>query len=87
VIVFDINGQPLRQGRDALLLCEILDITERGVHLRVRNSTEEMLVSITHDEVLGGLVAGSELTAFLETENESKPDPRADEVSSAPHFE
>ena len=85
--VLDINGQPLVAGKDALLLCEILDITEHGVHLRVRNSTEEMLVSITHDEVLGGLVAGSELTAFLEEEHASKPDPGADEVSSAPHFE
>lgn len=63
--MLDINGQELRVGACGLLLCEILDITPDGVHVRVMNSTEELLVGVKHDEVLGGLVADSELTAFL----------------------
>lgn len=69
--VLDINGQELREGAGASLLCEILEVTHEGVRIRVLNSEMVMLVSISHDEVLGGLVAGSELTAFLEKPEEA----------------
>jgi hypothetical protein len=62
--VLDINGQPLREGAAAMLLCEIVAIEDGGVLVRVMNSELEILVGTKHDEVLGGLVADSELTAF-----------------------
>lgn len=73
--MLDINGEALREGESALLLCEILEISEEGVRIRVMNSEQELVVSVTHDEVLGGLVASSELTAFLNCaeDQESKP--------------
>jgi hypothetical protein len=64
--VKDINGQELIEGGAALLLCEILSIGADGVVLRVMNSELEIAVGAKHDEVLGGLVAESELTAFIE---------------------
>jgi hypothetical protein len=60
----DINGGEFREGGMAMLLCEVVAIEESGVRARVMNSTEELLVGAKHDEVLGGLVADSELTAF-----------------------
>ena len=60
----DINGVELRKGGEALLLCEILDVDDGGVHLRIMNSDHEILVGCKYDEVLGGIVADSELTAF-----------------------
>jgi hypothetical protein len=60
----DINGGELRQGGMAMLLCEVLAIEPDGVRVRVMNSELEILVGAKHDEVLGGIVADSELTAF-----------------------
>jgi len=58
-----------------MLLCEVLAIDDaEGVRLRVMNSDLEILVRAKHDEVLGGFVADSELTAFdpdLTTESRS----------------
>lgn len=73
--MLDINGELLEKGGTASLLCEILDVSEQGVHIRVMNSDHELLVSASHDEVLGGLVASSELTAFLapSRDQDSKP--------------
>jgi len=62
--MLDINGQRLRSGDEAQLLCEILAVSEEGVRVRVMNSDLEILVGCKHDEVLGGLVADSELTLF-----------------------
>jgi hypothetical protein len=62
--MLDINGQELRQGGLVLLLCEVAEISAEGVRIRVMNSDMELLVGVKHDEVLGGLVADSELTAF-----------------------
>lgn len=62
--MLDINGQELREGAAAQLLCEILAIEDDGVRVRVMNSELEILVGTKHDEVLGGWVADSELTAF-----------------------
>jgi hypothetical protein len=62
--MLDINGQELRDGAAALLLCEILSIGVDQVLLRVMNSDLQIAVGAKHDEVLGGLVADSELTAF-----------------------
>jgi len=71
----DINGRELRAGGAAMLLCEVLAIDDaEGVRLRVMNSDLEILVRAKHDEVLGGFVADSELTAFdpdLTTESRS----------------
>jgi hypothetical protein len=61
--VLDINGQELREGAAASLLCEIVAIEPEGIRVRVMNSDMELLVGTHHDEVLGGLVADSELTA------------------------
>ena len=60
----DINGADLIEGQLAQLLCQIVEISERGIVLRVMNSEEQLLVGAKVDEVLGGLVADSELTAF-----------------------
>ena len=60
----DINGGEIREGGMAMLLCEVLAIDDAGVRVRVMNSELEILVGVKHDEVLGGAVADSELTAF-----------------------
>jgi hypothetical protein len=62
--MLDINGQELREGDDAQLLCQVVEVKEQMVVVRIMNS--EMLLSIgaKQDEVLGGLVADSELTFF-----------------------
>lgn len=60
----DINGDELVKGAAALLLCEILSIEQHQVVVRIMNSDTELAVGTKHDEVLGGLVADSELTAF-----------------------
>jgi hypothetical protein len=62
--MLDINGQPLEEGKLAQLLCEVTKISNEGVVLRVMNSELAIAVGCKHDEVLGGLVADSELTAF-----------------------
>jgi hypothetical protein len=62
----DINGGELRAGGAAMLFCEVQAIDADGVRVRVMNSDLEILVGYKHDEVLGGLVADSELTAFEE---------------------
>jgi hypothetical protein len=64
--MLDINGGELRQGGLAQLLCEVVEISDQGVRLRVMNSDMDLFVGAKHDEVLGGLVADSELTAFVE---------------------
>jgi hypothetical protein len=64
VKLLDINGQELREGGLALLLCEIVGIEGGQVRIRVMNSEMELAVGSKHDEVLGGQVADSELTAF-----------------------
>jgi len=60
----DINGHELREGAAALLLCEVRSIEQHQVIIRIMNSDTELAVGTKHDEVLGGLVADSELTAF-----------------------
>ena len=65
--MLDINGQSFRKGGMALLLCEVLDADADHVRVRIMNSEMELAVGVHHDEVLGGLVADSELTVFEET--------------------
>jgi hypothetical protein len=67
--VKDINGGELRQGGMAMLLCEVLAIEDGGVRVRVMNSELEIVVGTKHDEVLDGMVADSELTAFEPAES------------------
>ena len=62
----DINGGEFRKGGMAQLLCEVIDIEPDGIRVRVMNSDHELLIGHHHDEVLGGDVADSELTAFHE---------------------
>ena len=64
--MLDINGQEIRKGALASLLCEVLDVQDDHVHLRVLNSDHELAVGARNDEAFGDLVADSELTAFLE---------------------
>jgi hypothetical protein len=64
--MLDINGHEINEGGAGLLLCEILAIESGGVRIRIMNSDLEMLVGAKHDEVMGGMVADSELTAFQE---------------------
>jgi len=70
--MLDINGQPLRQGKLAQILCEILEVDDQGVLVRLLNSDIEVLVGARVDEPLGGLVADSELTAFVEAPDEAE---------------
>jgi len=72
--MLDINGQELRQGGLASLLCEILEVEADHVRIRVMNSDMEMAVGAKHDEVLGGMVADSELTAFCEDSPQTSDD-------------
>jgi len=62
---FDLNGDELAEGGYALLLCEILGIEDGGVHVRVKNSDHELLIGARHDEIFDGMVADSELTAYM----------------------
>ena len=62
----DINGQVIEESRLALLLCEVIEIEPAGVRIRIMNSDTELAVGAKYDEVLGGMVADSELTAFVE---------------------
>jgi hypothetical protein len=64
--MLDINGQAIVEGGAALLLCEVLEIQPGCIRLRVMNSEMELAVGAKHDEVLGGMVADSELTALVE---------------------
>jgi hypothetical protein len=70
----DINGQELREGSAALLLCEVIAIEPAQIVVRVMNSDMQLAVGTKHDEVLGGDVADSELTALSEVAA-SEPDP------------
>lgn len=80
--MLDINGQEIRAGGHALLLCEVIEVDDDQVRIRVMNSEMELAVGCHHDEVLGGLVADSELTAFV------RPEPRAPSPeNSRPAFE
>lgn len=79
--MFDINGQEFREQGGALLLCEVLEIVPEGVRVRILNSDMELLVGAKQDEVLGGLVADSELTVFVETAAHSRDD-QADGVKT-----
>jgi hypothetical protein len=80
----DINGQELREGAPAMLLCEILSIDDDLVVLRVMNSDLNVAVGAKYDEVLGGLVADSELTAFDVVTSAPSADDQADEVKRCP---
>lgn len=66
--MLDINGNEFKVGTGAFLLCEVVEIREDGIMVRIMNSDTHYLVNAKHDEVFGGLVADSELTAFNELE-------------------
>ena len=78
--MLDINGQELRQGGLASLLCQVLEVEADHVRIRVMNSDMEMAVGAKHDEVLGGMVADSELTAFVEEPPPLSRDDQADRL-------
>lgn len=69
-MILDINGQEIEKGNLANLLCEVLEIEPDSVRIRVMNSEAELSVGTYEDEVLGGVIADSELTAF----NPAAPD-------------
>lgn len=61
--MLDINGQELRERDFAQLLCEVIEIRDDAIRIRILNSDQELDVSTTNDEVLG-LHASPELTRF-----------------------
>jgi hypothetical protein len=64
--MLDINGQELRERDLVQILCEIVELDpNEGVKVRILNSEQELLVTLQQDEVLGGLVASSELSKFI----------------------
>lgn len=71
-MIRDCNGEELRPGGHASLLCEILEASPEIIRLRVMNSEMELAVGVSPDEVLG-LVADSELTAFFELPGGDEP--------------
>lgn len=77
----DINGGEFREAGMAMLLCEVVEILDAGVRVRIMNSQQELFVSAKRDEVLGGLVADSELTAFNPDDVPADPDPDTDSVA------
>ncbi len=84
--LLDINGQEIREGGLAMLLCEVIEIEPSLVRVRILNSEMELGVITKRDEVLGGLVADSELTAFVEISTDSaltrvQAQPEADGVA------
>jgi hypothetical protein len=82
--VLDINGQLFQEKGLALLLCEILDIQADHLRIRIMNSEMELAVGAEHDEVLGGMVADSELTVFVEGPADGPDkDSQADGVKSS----
>jgi len=57
-MMHDIHGKSIEPGALAQLLCTVLSVDEEeGVKVRIYNSEEELLVSCSHDEVLGWRVA------------------------------
>jgi hypothetical protein len=78
--VLDVNGQDLREGDLAQLLCEVFSIEADGIGVRILNSDMRLFVAITRDEALGGLVAASELTRFVTAHTNSVPDLSSEEV-------
>ncbi len=73
--MLDINGNDLREGDVARLLCEIVSIEPRGIAVRIMNSDIVLYVGTKRDEVLGGEVADSELTKFETVESSAKSSP------------
>jgi len=66
--VLDINGREIAEGRLGKLLCEVISTDPaEGVHVRILNSEEHLLIACSQDEALGGLVAGAEFAMLEET--------------------
>jgi len=82
--MLDINGQELREGDLAQLLCEVFSIEKDGIGVRILNSDMRLFVAFTRDEALGGMVASSELTRFVVADENSVPDPFNEEVKPWP---
>jgi hypothetical protein len=76
----DINGGEFREGGLAMLLCQVVEIGDGHIRVRIMNSHEELAVGASYDEVLGGLVADSELTAFEPLGGDRPPDPADDQA-------
>jgi len=77
--MFDINGNELREGGHGMLLVEIEELTDEGALVRLMNSDVRLFITAREDQVLGGLVASSELTAF-EPEQTDNYEDQADGV-------
>lgn len=84
-MIRDVNGQVFGEGGLAQLLCEVKEILPTGIVVRVMNTDDMLLhIDVRRDEALGGLVASSELTAFVLREAISDPDPSQSEVKAWP---
>jgi hypothetical protein len=79
--MLDINGKKIEQGGLVLLLCEVIAIELAGVRIRVMNSETDLYVGANHDEVLGGMIVDSELTAFAEADAPNRVQSEADGVA------
>ena len=80
-VILDINGQELREGDPASLLCQVVSIEPEGLAVRIMNSEMVLQVGVRQDEALGGLVADSELTKFMEIERTAPPAETDSEIS------
>lgn len=79
-VMLDINGMPIVEGDTAQILCQVIELKPTGVVVRIMNSDMELLIGAKHDEVLGGLVADSELTLFEATNSVLRSDPADDQA-------
>jgi hypothetical protein len=61
--MLDINGQELSEHDLVQLLCQIVEVREDAVRIRILNSEQELEVTASHDEVLG-LHTSPELSKF-----------------------
>jgi hypothetical protein len=80
-VILDINGQELHEGDPVSLLCQITAIETEGIAVRIMNSEMVLQVGIRQDEALGGLVADSELTKFMEIERTAPTQEKDPEIS------
>jgi len=79
--MLDINGQELREGDLAKLLCEVVSVEEKGIAVRILNSDMTLFVDFNKDEALGGDVASSELTRFVEMPQSTQKAEKDAEIS------
>lgn len=64
----DLNGEEIKQGDLATLLCEVIGVEPNGVVVRICNSTIQLLIDAKPGEPHSELVASEELAKYVEKE-------------------